>query len=141
MARRKRMTRVKSNRSYTIPHLAEVVGVTPQTIRAWGKRGLPIMPGQIPHLILGADAKDFEAQVLVKTARPLMPGEFFCFRCKGPREAAFRWVNYEALTPLRGVLTAFCATCEGDCRRFVSRADLADWAAHCEIGGNTNPQA
>ncbi len=84
MARRICVTRVKSNRSYSVDEAAETVCVTEQTVRIWLKQGLRCLNSSRPTLILGGDLKDFLKERTAKKALTLSVGEFKCFRCKAP---------------------------------------------------------
>jgi hypothetical protein len=139
MARRIRTTRVKANRSYTIEELADAVGVTPQTVRAWVKQGLLALTEQRPFLVLGWACKEFSEIANSSRKRPLRLGEFLCLACKCPRGAAMGMADYEPHTLGRGLLRAFCEICEGACTRLISAASLPAWRAICQIGGN-NPE-
>ena len=141
MARRASAARVKSNRSYTIEEAAEAVGVTQQTIRRWIKQGLLAMTDQRPFLILGSAIRDFMKETRQKRMRPLSVGEFYCMRCKAPREAASGLVFYQSLSASHGRLEAFCAVCEGVCQRIVRDEDLRQWSAFCQIEGSTDRNA
>lgn len=138
MARRASARRIKANRTYEIPEAAEAVNVTPQTIRAWGRRGLRIMTGQRPYLILGADMREFLGGARQAAKRPREIGLFHCLRCKASRPPAFEMADYHPLSASHGRLTAFCAACEGRCNRIVRLADLPEWRMRCEIGGSSD---
>jgi len=141
VGRRVSAARVKANRSYTVEEAAETVGVTPQTVRSWIRRGLPALTAQRPFLILGWALKDFLTSAEASRKRPLGLGEFFCLRCKTSTTAAMGLADYAPLSTAHGRLEAFCAACEGPCSRVVTKASLPDWAAHCQIGGNATTHA
>ena len=136
MRRRVSAARVKRNRSYTLEEAAEQVGVTVQTIRAWVKRGLPVLSARRPYLVLGVDLIDFVKNRSAPRTRRLRIGEFHCLSCKAPRKPAFGIADYVPITPLRGRLEAFCETCGIGCHRFVSAAQIPVWRTKVEIGGN-----
>ena len=139
MIRRGRARRIKRNRSYEVNEAAEMLGVTPQTVRAWTRQGLPIIDDRRPFLIIGEALKDFLGAREKSRSRPLALGEFYCFRCKVPTTSALGLADYSPRTATSGRLETFCAQCEGPCGRMVSRADLPRWAGFLEIGGNVKP--
>jgi hypothetical protein len=141
MPRRISAIRVKANRNYTVEEAADVAGATPQTVRAWIKRGLPAMNGQRPVLILGSALKEFLARAEADRKRPLQVGEFFCLGCKSARAPALAMADYVALSANHGFLRAFCAVCEGPCTRVVSAAALPAWRAISEIDGTNDGAA
>lgn len=128
--------RIKSNRTYNLQEAADVAQVTVQTIRAWGKRGLRMMTGKRPYLILGADLKAFLQEARAANKKPLEIGQFLCMRCKRPQPPAFGMADYEPKSAAHGYLTAFCAACNATCIRIVRHSDLPKWRKRCEIGGD-----
>lgn len=135
MAGRVTVRHIKAHRTYEIAQAAAIIGVTPQTIRAYQKRGPRVMTEGRPYLILGADLKAFVEKDRKSGDPPPALGEFKCLRCKANRNPAFGLADYKPLTPSRGILSAFCDTCEGRCTRFVSSAALPSWQAILTIGG------
>lgn len=120
MGRRYSTARIKSHRNYNIEEAAETVGVTPQTIRAWIRQGLPALAEKRPHLILGWHLKAFLKARDADRKAPMADGEFYCCRCKTRREAAFGLAERSTTADGRPILTGFCAVCETECRRFLS---------------------
>jgi hypothetical protein len=77
--------RVKIYRSYTIGEAAEVLGVHPNTVGNWMRKGLPsITPGGV-QLILGADLKSHLQSKVQSRRQTCPPGSMFCFGCRTPR--------------------------------------------------------
>jgi hypothetical protein len=136
MARRVSAARVKIHRNYTVEDAAEIVGVTPQTVRSWIRHGLPAMTAQRPYLILGCALKEFLGRTKANRKRSLQIGEFFCLRCKAARPPALDMVDYSPMSNSHGRLHAFCAECEGPCGRVVSATSLPEWAVMYGIGGS-----
>jgi hypothetical protein len=82
MIRRRRARRIKRHRNHDVAGVAEMLGVTPQTVRAWTRQGLPIIDDRRPFLILCEALNEFlDAR---ETSRSRLPaiGEFRCFRCQ-----------------------------------------------------------
>ena len=94
MARRAYVRHIKAHRSYTIEQAADCVGVSPQTIRRWGKDGLRIMSSTRPHLILGADLRDWIKGANAPKREPMPVGVFRCFGCKRIEAPALGAVDY-----------------------------------------------
>lgn len=138
MVRRGRAARIKMHRTYEIGEAADVLGVTPQTVRAWTRQGLAVLTDRRPYLIVGEALKDFLRKRETTRGRPLNLGEFFCFRCKTPTASAVGHADYIALTASSGRLETFCALCEGPCSRVVKWGDLPLWGGILEIGGNVD---
>lgn len=128
--------RVKAHHTYTVEEAAEAVNATPQTIRAWTRRGLHVLNETRPFLILGCALKAFVEDFKAKRKRPLKIGQFYCMRCKDPRGAAFGMASYHRKDTSGGAMVAFCEECEGPVRVNVKKADLPTWGEIYEIDGS-----
>jgi len=138
MGRRISAARVKANRNYTIEEAAEAVNATPQTIRAWIKRGLHVLKETRPFLILGCALKAFVAEMKERRRCPLKVGQFYCMRCKGARGAAFGMASFVRKDASGGAMEAFCEECDGSVRVNVKGADLAAWREIYEVDGSNS---
>ena len=122
MGRSYNINRIKVHRSYEIEEVAELLGVSPQTVRQWIKDGLPALTERRPYLILGWQLKAFLKERDAARKQPLKPGEFYCTGCKAPRKPAFGLTERTATADGRPMLRAFCCVCERPCTLFVSAA-------------------
>lgn len=129
MPRRIKAHLVKSHRTYRLDQLADVVGVTVQTVRKWCKQGLPCMTDKKPFLIRGRDFKDWHSGRIKSRKRPLGRFEIYCLGCKRPKEPEQGLVDLEEMGGGRSRIVALCPC--GGCmmRRIVGAHDLPDWAA------------
>jgi len=71
MAKRVSLQKIKSNRPYSVDEIAEELGVTPQTIRAWGDQGMLMLKERRPHLVLGFSVREFLTKRTQMAKRPL----------------------------------------------------------------------
>lgn len=131
---------VKTKRTYTVAEAAAVVATTPQTIRKWvHKRGMPIVEGSLPWLILGVDLKTYASG----TRRPKMPkpapGEMTCMKCRQPRKADGGLADYVCHDAKTGRLVALCEECGSIMNLFTSRAKLSQLAAFFDIRERGDP--
>lgn len=129
MAKRVSAQRVKIHRQYTYDTVADVLGVTVQTVRAWRGEGLAVLDSQKPHLILGHDLKSFLQNRMPKASCKLAPGEFFCMSCRAPRGAYGAMADYEPFNATRGRLVALCEACETACGKFATPQMCDDLAS------------
>jgi hypothetical protein len=117
MARRFDCRRVKLHHSYTISELSALIGAHKHTICRWIAAGLKTTDAKRPLLIHGADFRAFmKAREPIK--QPCQLGEFYCFRCRAPRQLALKMADYHPRTALRGQLSGICSGCE----RMIYRA-------------------
>ena len=124
MRRTKRLRGVRANRSYTVAELANAIGVTEQTVRAWIKAGLPAMDTSRPTLIRGADIVSFSAEKQETRRRKLARDEFYCLTCKAPRRPLGSLVDYVPTTSATGRMEGLCEFCERACNKMVSKREL-----------------
>lgn len=126
MARRITTRCIKGNKAYRIDELAETAGVSAATVRNWIKEGMPCLDGHRPTIILGFQALDFLTARKAKVHRPMPTGLFYCFGCKGPREALGAMADFEPTSDKAGRLKALCGICECQCNRNISARTLTD---------------
>jgi hypothetical protein len=80
------------------------------------------MADRRPHLIHGGDLVDFLKGRRAAKRQKCGPAQFFCVKCRQPRDPAEGMVEYQPSSASRGVLVAICPVCEMLMRRFVSGA-------------------
>ncbi|NOR63875.1 MAG: helix-turn-helix domain-containing protein [Rhodobacteraceae bacterium] len=128
MTRRINPRKAKIHQSYTVEEAALLFGRSIPTVRSWIKKGLPIMRGQIPHLILGAELREYLDKTQRSSKRPLAPNQLYCLKCRKPQAPYGGLVDYVPISAKRGRLEGLCPTCEGICNRFASRRQLPQFA-------------
>jgi hypothetical protein len=110
-ARRINPRQAKLHRSYSVVELAFSLGAHKHTVRAWIKLGLPTADNTRPLLILGSDFQDWWNKRRRTAKRPLKAGQFYCFKCRDPKNPALGMVEYIPTNAVTGNLRAMCATC------------------------------
>jgi hypothetical protein len=128
MAKRISARRIKIHNQYTYEQVADLLGVSVQTVRLWRLSGLIVLDSQKPHLILGFALKDFLIARSNKAERRYAQDEFLCMRCDAPRRAYGGMADYLPYTATRGRLVALCEVCEGRCGKFASPRLCAELA-------------
>ncbi|MBK0398492.1 MerR family transcriptional regulator [Limibaculum sp. M0105] len=136
MRRRIDARRVKTHRAYRIDQLAEIVGVTVQTVRNWRRQGLPCITDKRPFLIRGRDFKEFHASRLKASKQALGAFEIFCLCCKRPRAPMPGLVDHEPMEGGRSRIIMICPHCERTAQRIVSDRNLTEWATRFEFAIN-----
>ena len=124
MGKRVSSHRIKSHRQYTYQEAAHAPGLTVQTVRAWRREGLTVLSGKTPHLIVGAQLKDFLNLRRPQSSKKLSLHEFRCLSCGEVVEAFGGMADYIRQTEAIGILKTLCSRCEGRCTKFVSNAQL-----------------
>ena len=123
MARLTGWRAVKIHQNYTVEEVARNQGVAKGTVRRWLAHGLPSLTERRPCLIMGGDLVDF-LKGRKRAKQTCKPEECFCFKCKEPRNAAFREAEYRPIAPTNGQLIALCAECTTIMHKRVSSATL-----------------
>ncbi|MEM7701609.1 MAG: helix-turn-helix domain-containing protein [Pseudomonadota bacterium] len=101
----------KLHRSYSVTELAKVLGVHKRTVREWIKKGLPLVDGAKPALILGSEFQAWWGNQRKAKKRPCKPGQMYCLKCRAPKAPALAMVEYAATNAATGNLKALCETC------------------------------
>jgi predicted transcriptional regulator len=116
--------RVKKHFAYTIEEAAEALGVRKNTVRTWIKDGLAVADDRRPAILSGATIRAFLAERTKARKSPLRPGEFYCFRCRGPKIPAGGIADFVATGAELGTMTGICPDCETMMYRRTSLATL-----------------
>lgn len=127
MAKRVNTRRIRANRTYTVIEAAQACTVTPWTVRNWIKKGLPVIDAQRPYLIIGDALKAYLSDRRAQARCTLKAGELYCTCCRHPTRPLGGGV--EVVTyGRRFAVRATCSHCETLCSRFVSVAQISDFA-------------
>lgn len=124
MAKRFSARGIKKNQTYTLEEAALILCVHVQTVRGWGKKGLPVMRGQKPHLVHGEDLKTFLKKQSGQAKQPLGPNEVYCLGCRQAVTPAGGLADYVLQSSGNGRLSGICPQCEEMAHRFVSAPSL-----------------
>ncbi|QNO27639.1 helix-turn-helix domain-containing protein [Sphingopyxis sp. OPL5] len=123
-ARRINPRLIKIHRAYSADEAARALGVHKNSVRGWIKKGLPIVDGGRPVLILGHELRAFLECQRKAGKRPCPPGTIYCLKCREPRGPALGMVEYFARNAATGDLTALCETCGTMMYRRARHADI-----------------
>jgi len=102
---------IKETLSYSTQEIATRLNVHKRTVQDWYKQGLPRIDDRKPSLVLGADLKDFLKQRRVKRKRKCRKNEFYCMKCKEPRQSRNNLVNIRFLSSSRLMVIGLCVQC------------------------------
>lgn len=125
-ARRINPRLIKIHRAYSADEAARALGVHKNSVRGWIKKGLPVVDGGRPVLILGHELRAFLDRKRKAGKRPCPPGTIYCLKCREPRGPALGMVEYVARNAATGDLTALCETCGTMMFRRARRSDVAE---------------
>lgn len=133
MSHRPNPHRIKIHFSYTVDEISERLGVHPNTVRSWLRRGLSKIDDERPTLVYGQDLFDFldDLRRRAKQACPL--GYLYCVKCRAPRWPAGEMVDYVALSPKSGNLRGICPVCDRLMHRRISLAKVDQLRALLDV--------
>ncbi len=123
--RRYNVRRVKATWPYTVQEIADLFGIHKNAVLRWLREGLCADRSQRPFLIRGDELARFLNERQNGKRRRCAPGEFFCFRCRVPREACLGMADIAIESPTRLRIKALCAVCETPVNKVQSVRDLA----------------
>ena len=124
-ARRINPRLIKIHRAYSVEEAARALGAHKNSVRGWIKKGLPVVDGGRPVLILGHELRAFLERKRKAGKRPCPPGTIYCLKCREPRGPALGMVEYRPRNTATGDLTALCEACSAMMFRRARRADVA----------------
>ncbi len=124
--RRYNTRRIKSGRAYSIPECARLFGTHKNTISQWMKDGLKRIDDQKPYLIRGSDLIAYLKAKQSARRATCKPDEFYCLRCRAPRQPMGQMVDIGPHTAKAVNLGALCAVCEIPMHRIASRKNLVE---------------
>lgn len=128
-SRRPDIRRVRVSRTYSIPEIASLLDVHPNTARRWIEGGMKPMDEATPVLVHGAELRRFLASRKAKRKRTCAPDEMACFRCRAPRRAAPGTAAIARGNEKTVTLSAACIVCGSRMWRAGSAAKLGEYTA------------
>lgn len=147
-ARRINPRLIKIHRAYSVEEAARTLGAHKNSVRGWIKKGLPVVDGGRPVLILGHELRAFLERRRKAVKRPCPPGTIYCLKCREPRGPALGMVEYLPRNDATGDLTALCEACgtmmfrrarHRDVAAIMPRIDVQIREADARINERTSP--
>ena len=114
MAKRKRAYNVrliKATWPYTVQEIAALLKVHKNAVLRWLNQGLQANRDKRPFLIRGDELIRFLTVRKQSKKRECKVTEFFCFKCRAPREAYLGIADVVIESPTRFRVKALCAVC------------------------------
>lgn len=111
MSSRFHTNRIRKHYSYSVQEVSRLLGVHPNTVASWLKQGLPKTDKQKPCLIYGDDLRVFLNERKKSRARKCAANEFYCFRCKAPRQSLGDIVDVRFRNAKTIMVSGLCEIC------------------------------
>ena len=118
--------KIRLHSCYSVHEAASLLRVSPGTVRAWIRSGLPVLKG--PKLIL-IPGDELKAWLKVRRAvrkQKCQPDQLYCCRCRGPRKAKPGSVVIVARNAKSVAIRALCASCDAKMNRGGSLAKTSE---------------
>ena len=127
MGKMSNLNLVRSRREYTYKEIAKLFNLNIRTVQSWRKEGLIILDGTLkPVLVLGSELKRFIKEKRDRKKRNLQPVEFYCLRCREPRQSIPEKVSFILTGKIVGrekkqiKITGVCSVCSCSLNRLSS---------------------
>jgi Helix-turn-helix domain len=127
VARRKRtynVRRIKATWPYTVQEIAELFRIHKNAVLRWLKDGLQANKDQRPFLIRGEELIRFLNARQTRKGCKCTPTEFYCFKCRAPRQAYLGIVDIAIESPTRLRVKSLCALCSTPINKMQNARDL-----------------
>ena len=126
MKRKYNTQKIKSNWSYSVEELSELLDVQPRTVYSWIKEGLPTIDEQRPYLMYGPTTRQWLDKKQNARKWPREYGKLPCFTCKGQRRIKFGTFKITHNNTQKIRIQGQCVSCN----RPISRGDVKANEAH-----------
>lgn len=103
------------------------------TVRGWLKSGLEPIDDRRPILVLGRRLSGFLHARRRQRRQRCGPGQFYCLRCRAPKDPASRKADYVPVTSTSGNLRGTCCDCGCCVYRRVALRKLAASVGNLEV--------
>ena len=128
---------IRRDYSYFIWEIADLFDLHPNAVRRWIKVGLTAVDDRRPVLVHGGDLIEFLGARRARRKQKCAIDEFYCFRCRRPRNSRFGCVDVEIRSEMRLDLSGACDTCGTRMHRAGSVVRLEEYRkafALCTLG-------
>ena len=115
---------IKATWPYTVQEIAGLLGIHKNAVLRWLKDGLQVNKDQRPFLIRGEELIQFLNARQTRKGCKCTATEFYCFKCRGPREAYLGIVDIAIESPTRLRVKSLCAICSTSINKVQNARDL-----------------
>jgi hypothetical protein len=120
------LRKIRPSKCYTVQEVSGLMGVTVWTVRAWLRRGLPVLESEKPLLIPGDKLKAWLKLRYAARKQSCQPDELYCCRCRRPRKAKPGSVVIAPRNAKTVAINALCATCDAKMNQGGSLAKMPE---------------
>lgn len=117
---------IKATWPYTVQEIASLFKIHKNAPLRWLKEGLQVNGDGRPYLIRGDELIRFLKARQQSKKQHCKPNEFFCFKCRVPREAYLNIADINIESPHRFRVKALCAVCATNVSKVQNIQKLAE---------------
>lgn len=103
---------VKKSLNYSVKDIAKLYKIHKRTVQEWFRKDLPKIDDRKPNLVLGYDLSDFIRNKQQKRKRKCLPNQFYCCKCREPRNSWNNLVDVKILNEKSLMIMGICALCK-----------------------------
>jgi excisionase family DNA binding protein len=118
------LRKIRATWPYTVQEIADLLGVHKNAVLRWFKEGLRANRDQRPYLIRGEGLIRFLSERQSRHRHKCSPTQFYCFRCRCPREPYLGIVDIVIENSRRLRLSALCSVCDTPVNKLQRVTDL-----------------
>jgi excisionase family DNA binding protein len=122
--RRYNVRMIKATWPYSVQEIAELLGVHKNAVLRWLREGLQANRDRRPFLIRGDELARFLSARQAAKRRKCAATEFYCFKCRSPREAYLGIADVVIETSSKLRLKALCSVCSTSVNKVQGVRDL-----------------
>ena len=124
---------IKASWPYTVQEIAELFRVHKNAPLRWLRQGLRADRSRRPFLIRGDELARFLSARKQNNRRKCAVTEFYCFKCRCPRDAYLGIADIVIESPSRFRLKALCAVCSTPVNKAQAMRDMSKIRERFEI--------
>jgi len=125
MAKKYKLNKIKTKRSYSFKEIATLIGIHIRTVQSWRKEGLETLEGtKSPYLVMGYQLKGFLKTKQAKRRTKLKDAECYCLVCREgvvPTDIRSEDNGIIGGNKRSIILKGVCPKCKRTVNRFVSK--------------------
>ena len=117
---------IRNNHTYYVHEVAALFGIHKNAVLNWVKQGLKTIDRNRPIMIHGSDLAEFINARQQSRKRACQSDEFYCCKCRHPKQAWERLVDLTQLKKGDWLVKAICAVCNTNIRRIFPEQTLPE---------------
>lgn len=124
---------IKATWPYTVQEIAELLKVHKNAVTRWIAEGLVADCSSRPYLIRGKNLIDFIVGRQAKRRAKCGLGQFYCLKCRGPRDPYLGIVDLNFIKAGTVRLESICAECSTKVHKVQSASQLDKIRSHFHV--------